>query len=126
MVQRGFALGIMSQSFLVCLIQIIPRFLNLISFKSTEPKTMHLYTSVVFFFPLVLFLKNFSLIRATQLVDICAVDQVQFGRRFALSYIFTSTSLAYRFFIYLHIKEGESVPSISSLFPNALWLEREL
>lgn len=108
------------------LARVLPRFVNFISFKLTEPNFFNIYTSLECLFPLVVFLKNSAFVKMDQLVDICGLDQVGHSKRFMLLYIFSSTSLEHRAFVYVYLSEGDPIPSISGLFKNAMWLEREV
>ena len=104
----------------------IPKFLYCISTKRNEPNCVTLFTNVSFFYPLVEFLKRHSFIQINQLVDICVVDHLNQVRRFEFFYVFFSTVLSLRVFVRFFVREDESIPSISSLFNNALWCEREV
>jgi NADH-quinone oxidoreductase subunit C len=59
------------------------------------------------------------------LVDLTAVDRPKEEARFELVYILYSFPRNQRIRIKIHARDGESVPSITSVFEGANWLERE-
>ncbi len=73
-----------------------------------------------------LFLKNNSHTKFRQLVDITAVDYPENDRRFKLVYLFLSHENNQRLVLSFTIKENEVVNSITSIFPAANWVEREV
>ena len=62
----------------------------------------------------------------TTLVDITAVDWPEREQRFEIVYHFLSMPLNQRIRVKAHVREGEMVPSIVSVFPVADWYEREV
>ena len=62
----------------------------------------------------------------TSLVDITAVDYPQREKRFEVVYHLLSMTQNQRIRIKLNVREGEIVPSITSLTPAANWFEREV
>ena len=60
------------------------------------------------------------------LVDLTAVDRPKEEARFELIYILYSFPRNRRIRIKVHAADGESVPSITSVFEGANWLEREV
>jgi len=61
------------------------------------------------------------------LLDITAVDYMdRKKKRFEVVYLFLSITQKMRLRIKLEIEEGEKVPTISHLWGNANWLEREI
>jgi len=74
----------------------------------------------------VLFLKNNNEIKFKQLIDITAVDYPENERRFKIVYLLLSHEFNSRIIISFHIKENEIVTSITSVFPSANWMEREV
>lgn len=58
------------------------------------------------------------------LITMTAIDQLQKSNRFLLNYVFTSYLLAQR--IYITWNSSMTVPSITNIFPSAIWLEREI
>ena len=73
-----------------------------------------------------LFLKTNSITKFRQLIDITAVDYPEKDRRFRMVYLLLSHEINSRILIDYNIKEGEIVPSLTSIFPSANWMEREV
>ena len=65
-------------------------------------------------------------INCTQLIDIIGVDYPHKTERFQVIYSLLSLEHNIRVFITVNIKQGDSLPSITSIIPNANWLEREV
>lgn len=59
------------------------------------------------------------------LTDICGVDYPGRDKRFEIVYHFLSPKYVRRIRVSVAVGEGESVPSITGLFPGANWFERE-
>jgi NADH-quinone oxidoreductase subunit C len=59
------------------------------------------------------------------LVDLCGVDWLQRAKRFDVVYHLLSLTKNVRIRIKAQVGEGESIPSIISLYPAAGWFERE-
>ena len=74
----------------------------------------------------ILFLKNNAQTKFRQLIDITAVDYPQKEKRFKLVYLFLSHENNKRIKVDFFIKENNSVTSITSIFPSANWMEREV
>ena len=74
----------------------------------------------------ILFLKINSLTKFRQLIDITAVDYPERDRRFTMVYLLLSHETNSRIVIDCNIKEGEVVPSLTSIYPSANWMEREV
>ena len=74
----------------------------------------------------ILFLKTNLNTKFTQLIDITAVDYPENERRFKIVYLFLSHEKNQRIILDTHIKENEFVSSLSSIFPSANWMEREV
>ena len=74
----------------------------------------------------ILFIKNDSRIKFRQLIDITAVDYPENENRFKLIYFFLSHENNLRLNIEFYIKENDLVSSITSIFPSANWMEREV
>ena len=74
----------------------------------------------------ILFIKNDSRIKFRQLIDITAVDYPENENRFKLIYFFLSHENNLRINIEFYIKENDLVSSITSIFPSANWMEREV
>ena len=74
----------------------------------------------------ILFLKTNSTTKFRQLIDITAVDYPSIDRRFKMVYLLLSHETNSRIVINYNIKEGEIVSSLTSIFPSANWMEREV
>ncbi len=74
----------------------------------------------------ILFLKNNNEIKFKQLIDITAVDYPENERRFKIVYLLLSHELNVRIIISFYINENEIVTSLTSVFPSANWMEREV
>ena len=74
----------------------------------------------------ILFLKTNSNTKFNQLIDITAVDYPESDRRFKIVYLFLSHEKNQRLILDLFIKENELVSSLTSVFPSANWMEREV
>jgi NADH-quinone oxidoreductase subunit C len=59
------------------------------------------------------------------LVDLCGVDWPQRAKRFDVVYHLLSLTKNFRIRVKAQVGEGESIPSIISLYPAAGWFERE-
>ena len=74
----------------------------------------------------ILFLKNRPETKFRQLIDITAVDFPEKENRFKLIYLLLSHENNLRVNLECEIKENEIASSITSIFPSANWMEREV
>jgi NADH-quinone oxidoreductase subunit C len=74
----------------------------------------------------ILFLKTNLNTKFNQLIDITAVDYPQNDMRFKIVYLLLSHENNQRIILDTFIKENEFVSSLSSVFPSANWMEREV
>ena len=74
----------------------------------------------------ILFLKNRNETKFRQLIDITAVDYPEKEIRFKLIYLLLSHENNQRINLECDIKENEIATSITSIFPSANWMEREV
>ena len=74
----------------------------------------------------ILFLKTNSNTKFNQLIDITAVDYPERDLRFKIVYLFLSLEKNQRLILDLFVKENEFVSSLTSVFPSANWMEREV
>jgi len=74
----------------------------------------------------ILFLKTNNETKFRQLIDITAVDYPETDKRFKLVYLLLSHEFNERILIDFFINENELVPTLTSLFPSANWMEREV
>ena len=73
-----------------------------------------------------IFLKTHSSTKFKQLIDITAVDYPEKDKRFKMVYLLLSHEKNSRIKIEFNIKEGEILSSLTSIFPSANWMEREV
>ncbi len=73
-----------------------------------------------------IFLKTNKDFKFRQLIDITAVDYPEKEKRFKLVYLFLSHEFNQRILIDYQINENEVVKSLTSVFPSANWMEREV
>ena len=74
----------------------------------------------------ILFLKNNNESKFKQLIDITAVDYPEKEKRIKLVYLFLSHEINSRIIVDFFINENEIVSSLTSIFPSANWMEREV
>ena len=74
----------------------------------------------------ILFLKNNEKTKFRQLIDITAVDYPEKEKRFKLIYFLLSHEMNVRASIEYEIKENHIIPSVTSIYPSANWMEREV
>ena len=74
----------------------------------------------------ILFLKNNNETKFRQLIDITAVDYPETDKRFKLVYLLLSHEYNERILVDFFINENELVPTLTSIFPSANWMEREV
>ena len=73
-----------------------------------------------------LFLKTNNTTKFRQLIDITVVDYPEENLRFKLVYLFLSHEFNNRIILSYFINEKEVVSSLTSIFPSANWMEREV
>ena len=73
-----------------------------------------------------IFLKTNKETKFKQLIDITAVDYPEKEKRFKLVYLFLSHEFNQRILIDYEINEKETINSLTSVFPSANWMEREV
>ena len=73
-----------------------------------------------------LFIKTNKDTKFRQLIDITAVDYPQENLRFKLIYLFLSHEFNQRMVLSYYINENEMISSLTSVFPSANWMEREV
>ena len=74
----------------------------------------------------VLFLKTNQDTKFRQLIDITVVDYPENNQRFEIVYLFLSHEFNQRIIVKYSISENEIIPSLTSIFPAANWMEREV
>ena len=73
-----------------------------------------------------LFLKTNNNTKFRQLIDITAVDYPEQAQSFKIVYLFLSHEFNQRIIISYFINENEIISSLTSIFPSANWMEREV
>jgi NADH-quinone oxidoreductase subunit C len=73
-----------------------------------------------------LFIKNNENTKFRQLIDITAVDYPEKTQRFKVVYLFLSHEFNQRIILSYLIGENEVIPSLTSIYPAANWMEREV
>ena len=73
-----------------------------------------------------LFIKNNENTKFRQLIDITAVDYPENPQRFKVVYLFLSHEFNQRIILSYLIGENEVIPSLTSIYPAANWMEREV
>ena len=98
------------------------------SIKKSEIKLNQLFIDVNFqdIISTILFLKTNERCKFKQLIDITAVDYPEELQRFKLVYLFLSHEFNQRIILSYHINENEVINSLTSIFPSANWMEREV
>ena len=71
-----------------------------------------------------LFLKTNQETKFRQLVDVTVVDYPENAQRFKMVYLFLSHEFNQRIILTYTINENEIIPSLTSIFPAANWMER--
>ena len=74
----------------------------------------------------VLFLKTNKDTKFRQLIDITVVDYPESSKRFKVVYLFLSHEFNQRIILSYLINDKEVIPSLTSVFPSANWMEREV
>ena len=77
-------------------------------------------------FGLLLHLRDAPAFAFAQVMDICGVDWPDRPLRFEVVYNLLSVTRNERLRVVLPVAEGMAVPSVSTLWPNATWWEREV
>ena len=74
----------------------------------------------------VLFVKTNKDTKFRQLIDITVVDYPEKSKRFKIVYLFLSHEFNQRMILSYDISENEVISSLTSIFPSANWMEREV
>jgi NADH-quinone oxidoreductase subunit C len=74
----------------------------------------------------VLFLKTNKDTKFRQLIDVTVVDYPEQSHRFKVVYLFLSHEFNQRMIVSYFISENEVISSLTSIFPSANWMEREV
>ena len=73
-----------------------------------------------------LFIKTNKNTKFRQLIDITVVDYPEQNQRFKVVYLFLSHEFNHRIVLSYFISENEVISSLTSIFPSANWMEREV
>ena len=96
--------------------------------KKTEIRHDQLYINIESedLLNVALFIKNNENTKFRQLIDITVVDHPENSQRFKVVYLFLSHEFNQRIILSYLINENEVIPSLTSIFPAANWMEREV
>ena len=100
-----------------------PRFINVVSISKNQ-----LYFDINYNFlrQLSLFLRDHSLSLFKVLIDIVCIDYITRKNRFEFCYIFLSLNYYSRVNIRFYISELDRIGSLSTIYSNSNWYEREV
>tara|TARA_Y200000002_G_scaffold363419_1_gene351457 strand:+ start:32 stop:637 length:606 start_codon:yes stop_codon:yes gene_type:complete len=96
--------------------------------KKTEIKHDQIYIEIEKedLIDVTLFLKTNKNTKFRQLIDITVVDYPERNQRFKIVYLFLSHEFNKRIILSYCISENELISSLTSVFPAANWMEREV
>ena len=96
--------------------------------KSSEIRHAQLYINIDSkdLIDVSLFIKSNKDTKFRQLIDITVVDYPENIQRFKVVYLFLSHEFNQRIILSYLINENEVIPTLSSIYPAANWMEREV
>ena len=96
--------------------------------KKTEIRHDQLYITIdnEDLIDVTLHIKNNENTKFRQLIDITVVDYPENTQRFKVVYLFLSHEFNQRIILSYLISENEVIPSLTSIYPAANWMEREV
>ena len=96
--------------------------------NKTEIKHDHLYINIDKddLIDVILFIKTNQDTKFRQLIDITVVDNPENNQRFEMVYLFLSHEFNQRIILKYLISENEVISSLTTIFPSANWMEREV
>ena len=96
--------------------------------KKSEIRHEQLYLSIDSkdLIDVTLFIKNNENTKFRQLIDVTVVDFPENTQRFKVVYLFLSHEFNQRIILNYLISENEVIPSLTSIYPAANWMEREV
>tara|TARA_B100001121_G_scaffold147659_1_gene129304 strand:- start:985 stop:1590 length:606 start_codon:yes stop_codon:yes gene_type:complete len=96
--------------------------------KKTEIKHNQIYIEIEKedLIDVTLFIKTNNNTKFRQLIDITVVDYPEENQRFKVVYLFLSHEFNHRIVLSYYISENEVISSLTSIFPSANWMEREV
>ena len=89
-------------------------------------KQLYLYIDSKDLIDVTLFIKSNENTKFRQLIDVTVVDYPENPQRFKLIYLFLSHEFNQRIILSYLINENEVIPSLTSIYPAANWMEREV
>lgn len=92
---------------------------------SFSTNTVVLYVHKTSLYDLVHFFRYSSLLRFTMLMDITVTDLPHRKNRFEVTYVLLSEKLNQRVYFRVFVSEWDVLPSLTSIYSSAGWLERE-
>jgi NADH-quinone oxidoreductase subunit C len=87
---------------------------------------LYLYIDSKDLIDVTLFIKSNENTKFRQLIDVTVVDYPERAQRFKVVYLFLSHEFNQRIILSYLINENELIPSLTSIFPAANWMEREV
>jgi NADH-quinone oxidoreductase subunit C len=87
---------------------------------------LYLYIDSEDLIDVTLFIKSNENTKFRQLIDVTVVDYPENPQRFKLVYLFLSHEFNQRIILSYTINENEVIPSLTSIYPAANWMEREV
>ena len=87
---------------------------------------LYLYIDSEDLIDVTLFIKSNENTKFRQLIDVTVVDYPENSQRFKLVYLFLSHEFNQRIILSYTINENEVIPSLTSIYPAANWMEREV
>ena len=96
--------------------------------KKSEIKHNQLYLNINSedLIDVTLFIKSNENTKFRQLIDVTVVDYPEMTKRFKVVYLFLSHEFNQRIVLSYSINENEVIPSLTTIFPAANWMEREV
>ena len=96
--------------------------------KKTEIRHEQLYINIdnEDLIDVTLFIKSNENTKFRQLMDVTVVDYPENAQRFKVVYLFLSHEFNQRIILSYLISENEVIPSITTIYPAANWMEREV
>lgn len=94
-------------------------------YKLDASTAVELWSRKILISPILLFLKNCSLLKFNSLMDFSFQDYIGKKNRFLSFYILQSYIFNVRALLFSQIKEAESMFSVTLVFTSAGWMERE-
>ena len=87
---------------------------------------LYLYIDSEDLIDVTLFIKSNENTKFRQFIDVTVVDYPENPQRFKLVYLFLSHEFNQRIILSYTINENEVIPSLTSIYPAANWMEREV